>query len=66
MVIEWFRSLENKSDLKFFKFDIESFYPSISKELLERSKDFASAHCEISKDKRSVIMQARKSFLFTD
>ena len=34
-VIEWFSGLQNKNKLTFFKFDVVSFYPSISKELFD-------------------------------
>ena len=34
-VIEWFSGLRNKTKLTFFKFDVVSFYPSISKELFD-------------------------------
>ena len=40
-VIKWFNNLQNKGQLRFFKFDIESFYPSISLELLKKSITFA-------------------------
>ena len=33
-VIKWFNGLENKENLKFIVFDVEKFYPSISKDLL--------------------------------
>ena len=32
-VIEWFKTLNNKTSLNFFKFDVVSFYPSISQNL---------------------------------
>ena len=33
VVIQWFKTLENKHQLSFFKFDVVSFYPSISYDL---------------------------------
>ena len=36
-VIEWFKTLNNKSSLNFFKFDVVSFYPSISQNLFEET-----------------------------
>ena len=35
-VINWFRSIENKEHSNFICFDIEEFYPSISKDLLNK------------------------------
>ena len=36
-VIKWFKGMENKSRMVWLKFDIEAFYPSITKELLEKT-----------------------------
>ena len=36
-VLDWFESLENKKNLSFIIFDVEKFYPSISKDLLVAS-----------------------------
>ena len=36
-VIEWFSNLEDKKSLVFFKFDINSFYPSISETLFNEA-----------------------------
>ena len=41
-VIEWFKALEDKNDLKFLKFDIVEFYPSITEELLEDALNFCA------------------------
>ena len=35
-VIQWFKNLQNKDKLTFFKFDVVSFYPSIGKELFDQ------------------------------
>ena len=39
--IEWFKKIQNKSKHTFTVFDIEEFYPSITKELLKKSINFA-------------------------
>ena len=65
-VLHWFTSLRNKPSLKFFKFDIESFYPSITKDLLVKSLEFAKKYITISQDDFDIIMHARKTFLFSD
>ena len=36
-VIEWFKTIKNKSKSSFIKFDIVEFYPSVSKELLSKA-----------------------------
>ena len=40
-VIDWFKGITKKNKRKFLKFDIVDFYPSISKDILLRSIDFA-------------------------
>ena len=36
-MLEWFRSLKEKKKLSFVQYDIEAFYPSITKDLLMKS-----------------------------
>ena len=35
-VIDWFKNIQNKSKCIFMQFDMEEFYPFISKELVEK------------------------------
>ena len=35
--IKWFQQLENKQNLRFIEFDICSFYPNITRELLTKT-----------------------------
>ena len=60
-VIDWFKSLEDKSNLNFVQFDIVDFYPSISEELLMKAINYAKG---FSQDDLGIIMHARKSLLF--
>ena len=46
-VISWFTNLEEKNNLRFIKFDVREFYPSITEELLEKSIKFAKKHHNI-------------------
>ena len=39
--IEWFRNIKNKSKTTFIQFDIIDFHPSISKEVLIDSINYA-------------------------
>ena len=59
----WFRQLENKEDLLWFKFDIEAFYPSISEELLKKTLDFLKEFDYISDWEEEVIFHSRRSVL---
>ena len=62
-VIDWFKNINNKEGLKFVKFDVDSFYPSITKELLIKVLDFTSNLTMLSVQERKVIMNARKNVL---
>eukprot|EP00794_Sanderia_malayensis_P007476 gene7476-biopygen6026 len=63
-VINWFKKVENKQQHTFIIFDIESFYPSISKKLLSDAISFAKTYCNITEQEINIIMHARKSLLF--
>ena len=47
-VLTWFKGLPNKQRLNFISFDIVSFYPSISEDLLRRAVSWASTLTTIS------------------
>ena len=63
-VIEWFTNLDNKENLKFFKFDIQSFYPKITKKLFLKAIKFAQEMVYISENDIKIFMQCRETFLF--
>ena len=65
-VISWFKSLNNKSRLNFLKFDVVSFYPSISQQLFEDTISWANQHYKFSDEDLKIVMNARKSILFHD
>ena len=62
-VINWFTSIKNKQHSSFICFDIEEFYPSISKDLLNKALDFASDYDNITTDERNIIIHAKNSIL---
>ena len=66
LVIEWFKKIPNKDKSKFLQFDIDCFYPSITEEALIAALDFAIDFCEISEDEKSIIMEARRSYLVSN
>ena len=65
-VIEWFKSILNKSKRSFIVFDIENFYPSISLTLFNNAIQFAKEICEIPDNDLSIIMHSRKTLLFNN
>ena len=65
-VINWFKNIDNKSNCIFMQFDIEEFYPSISKGLLVKAINHAQSFVIISKEEVKTIMHSRKSLLFNN
>ena len=65
-VIDWFESLENKQKLNFIIFDIESFYPSITPDLLDRAINWARNYVNITNQQVKIIHQASESFLYNE
>jgi len=65
-VIKWFVNIPNKQQHTFATFDIESFYPSISEELLTNAIHFAKKHSKITSQDIEIIMHSRKSLLFNN
>ena len=47
-VIKWFEALPNKQSLKFIKFDIDQFYPSITKKIFGEAIEYARLFVDIS------------------
>ena len=65
-VINWFKNIKNKKKCIFMQFDIEEFYPSISKELLLKAITYAKTLVNISDEEINTIMHSRKSLLFNN
>lgn len=45
---------------------MESFYPSVTENLFQEASNFANDKVDISNTELSLVMQARKTFLFHD
>ena len=67
-VIDWFKRIKNGKSKVFFKFDIKSYYPSITKNLLQKSLKFAQEECQLkmSEKEMEIILHSCESFLFHD
>ena len=63
-VTEWFSNIDDKKSCKFVQFDIKEFYPSITKEILNKAIEFATKHTSISVKEIRTIQHCRKSLLF--
>lgn len=64
-VLDWFTKAEDKQSKTFLKFDIVSFYPSISAKLLKEAMDWAAETVEITAEESKIILHSRQAFLFT-
>ena len=62
-LITWFEKLPNKNNLNFLKFDICSFYPSISKNELVKALDFAKNYSKINQEDERIIFHSCISIL---
>ena len=65
-VITWFTNIKRKKSCVFVQFDIEEFYPSITKKLVEKAIEHASKYTTISEEQKRIILHSRKSLLFTN
>ena len=61
---DWFVNLDNKQELTFVKFDVESFYPSISEELLRSAFQWAGTMVEINQEEKDVTNKTKMFLLF--
>ena len=64
-VLMWFKQLKNKKKKTFILFDVCSFYPSITPELLSLALDWATMYVNITSEEKNIIMQSKKSYLYT-
>ena len=63
-VITWFKSTKNIRSISFIKFDIVNFYPSIMKELLAKSINYAKFITTIDEEVIATVFHACKLLLF--
>ena len=61
--IMWFKGLDNKESLTFIQFDINSFYPNISKKLLVNAIEYARKFTPITNLQKKTIIQSCRSLL---
>ena len=64
-VLTWFKGLNNKSKLNFISFDIVSFYPSISENLLRRAMEWAGTLTTITQEDKDIIFACKESVLYS-
>ena len=64
--VKWFKGIENKKKQKFIKYDIDSFYPSITKKLYKKSIEHAKQYADITEEEEEILWHSRKSFVIKD
>ena len=65
-IIEWFRRIKNKSKVTFIQFDIIDFYPSITKNILIDSINYARKYIHITNEQYEIILAFRKTVVKND
>ena len=65
-VLDWFKGIADKPRMRFIKFDICNFYPSITEVLLDKAISFAKQHTNVTDNEIRTIKHARKSLLFNN
>ena len=65
-VLKWFNNIKNKINCTFIKFDIQEFYPNITKKLLLKSIKFAKQSANITNSYIEIILHSCKSVLIHD
>ena len=65
-VIKWFNNIPEKNNQKFIIYDIKDFYPSISRNLLQKALKFAKSLTTITDKDIEIVLHSRKSLLFHD
>ena len=65
-VLKWFKELklDQKSNYKFLKFDVEAFYPSITKNLLLNALKYVRNITTVTSRDVEIVLQAREAYLF--
>ena len=64
-VISWFKQRDSSRRASFTTFDVESFYPSITQDLVIKSLRWASSVTPISDVENETIVAACNNLLFT-
>ena len=65
-VIGWFNKIKYKRNKSFIKYDIEAFYPNITKSLLLDSINFARQYTNVDDNEIEIILHSCKTILFYD
>ena len=62
-VLDWFKVIDGKQNKSFVKFDIESFYPNISRNTFMKAIVFARKFVDVSEDDVDIIIHSCRTVL---
>ena len=62
-LLNFYNSLPNKQNSHFVKFDICSFYPKITEDILRKSIDHAAKYVNITEEQKEILFHTSKSIL---
>ena len=65
-MIDWFNKNKNPGKSTFIEFDIVSFYPSITEELLKDALSFAEKFTKITQSQKEIILHTKKTLLYSN
>ena len=63
-VLKWYSKIPCKAQCSFIQFDIESFYPSITRGLTKKAIEFVNTIVDIPDEDLSIIMLQEKHYCF--
>lgn len=64
--LDWHKKIQDKEHASFMHFEFESYYPSITEELLSKVVRFVKNVLGIPHDDISIVMQWRKALIFNE
>ena len=64
-VVAWFKSRDSSRRASFTTYDVESFYPSITQQLVKKTLNWASKQTNITVTEQEAVLTACNNLLFT-
>ena len=64
--IEWYKQIEDKPTQTFISFDVCDFYPSITRELLQKVIHFANTFDTITEHDKHIILHTKQTLLYNN
>ena len=65
-VIDWFNGINNKDRFSFIQFDIQTYYPKITKKLVTKAIQYARQFTEVTNQQKKIIIQSSRDILISE